>query len=99
MKSRIAEHLAEALEELPHAARQRFARYAIEPRTLWSDASMDCQDLWALAYTRGGVLVYEVTRSTFGIARLRSSDWVDDYGSFGPDLAIALQRFLDIADA
>lgn len=95
MKHRVAERLADALEDLPAEERQCFARVAIEPRTLWSDSSVDCLDLWALAYSRGAVLVYELRRGNFGVGRLRSSDWVDDYGSFGPDLGPALRRFLD----
>lgn len=98
-RNRVEEHVADAIEGLNPAARKGFERYAIEPRTLWCDALHDCEGLWALAFARGGVLVLETSELVFGIARLRSSDWVDDYGSFGRDLALALERFLDVADA
>lgn len=98
-RDRVLEHLADELEGLVPSARLGFERYAIEPRTLWSDRSLDCQGLWALAFARGGVLVFEAGTGSFGIARLRSSDWVDDYGSFGPELGPALESFLRTADA
>lgn len=98
-RGHVEEYIADAVEDLDPLMRMGFARYAIEARTLWYDGAKGCQDLWALAFTRGGVLVFETMERSFGIARLRSSDWVDDYGSFGPELGPALEAFLRTADA
>lgn len=98
-RARVEEHVADAVEGLDPVLRMGFGRYAIEARTLWYDGAQGCDTLWALAFTRGGVLVFETGERSFGIARLRSSDWVDDYGSFGGDLAPALLAFLRIADS